>query len=183
MNKKLKALVIAGCMAVILAGAFSIYHFTDLGRDIDTAVVFDNTGLEQAADIIFTDVYGNEIFLSDFFGQPIVLNFWTTWCPNCVRQSPYFEALYQKKGDEIKIIKINLIDGRRETWQTVEAFMYNNNYSFPLFFDTTQTASFTYNARTIPVTHFINPDGYIVASEGGLLTEESMARNVARITP
>jgi thiol-disulfide isomerase/thioredoxin len=38
----------------------------------------------------------------------LVLNFWATWCAPCVKELPYFEAVYQKNDEQTKVVLINL---------------------------------------------------------------------------
>ncbi|MCL2571554.1 MAG: TlpA family protein disulfide reductase [Defluviitaleaceae bacterium] len=126
-------------------------------------------------DFVMYDADGNQLSLSDFFGKPIVLNFWATWCPNCVDEIPYFEALYAERGDEIHIIKINLLDGQRETRDRVDRFMEDNGFTFPLFFDGGDGA-LEYGVRFIPMTFFINAAGEMVAHAQGAV-DDAMLRN------
>ena len=133
--------------------------------------------LPQAPDFAMQDMYGNEVRLSDFFGKPIVLNFWTTWCPSCVREMPYFEQLYQEMGGEIHVLKVNLLDGTRETRETVDRFRDGNDYTFPIYFDLGEGA-IEYGVRHIPVTFFINADGYAVAQAQGAVDEDNLWRGL-----
>ena len=53
---------------------------------------------------------GDTITLSQFEGQPVVLNFWFPSCPPCVAEMPDFEKAYQKhKDDGLKMIGIQLL--------------------------------------------------------------------------
>ena len=134
--------------------------------------------IPQAPDFAMYDMYGNEVRLSDFFGKPIVLNFWTTWCPGCVVEMPHFERLYEELGSEIHIIKVNLPDDTRgETRERVEQFVADNNYSFPIYFDTGEGAM-AYGVRSIPVTFFIDADGYAVAMAQGPVDEDTLRRGL-----
>ena len=122
------------------------------------------------------DALGNEVQLYDILGKPIVLNFWTTWCPSCVVESPYFEALYLEYGDVVQVIKVNLLDGSRETRENVDRFMSDNDYTFPLFFDVTAAAVF--GVSRIPQTFFITEDGIAIATIRGPARMESLRQGV-----
>ncbi len=54
---------------------------------------------------------GETFTLSDKKGQVILLNFWATWCSNCVKEMPAIEKLYEEYGDQIVIVGVNV--GRR----------------------------------------------------------------------
>jgi len=131
---------------------------------------------QQAPDFTMMDSYGNERQLSDFFGKPIVLNFWTTWCPACVMETSYFENFYQDQGGNVHVLKVNLLDGNRETRDGVDSFMYENGYTFPLFFDISGAAM--YGVRAIPVTFFICEDGYVVAMSQGPVNDSVLQQGL-----
>jgi len=211
MDKKKKALLITAALVVFLAAAVFAYSTLMDSGDIapDNIVIMDapqppsyipefllpppqgfveeeppeeeQTPRLTAPDFTMLDAYGNEVQLSDFFGKPIILNFWTTWCPSCIREIPYFTALYQDYGDYIQILKVNLLDGSRETRETVDRFMLENDLDFPLFFDTTGEGSGTYGVRNIPVTFFICADGYPIARIHGAANENSLRQGLDAI--
>jgi len=132
----------------------------------------------RAPDFTVLDVFSSEVHFYDFLGKPVVLNFWATWCPNCVEESPHFETLYQEMGDEVHFVKVNLLDGDRETRGRVNNFMNTHGYTFPVYFDTTGQASGLYGVRTIPLTVFIDAEGYLVAITQGQITEYQLREGI-----
>ena len=144
----------------------------------DDSYEYAQSNLQQAPDFAVYDELGNEVRLSDFLGSPVVLNFWATWCPSCVNESPYFEELHQNMGDEIEILKVVLLDGQRETRNRVDAFMEENGYTFPLFFDSTGEAANAYGVTFIPVTFFINAEGYVAAGLQGAANSDVLRQGV-----
>ena len=139
------------------------------------------TQSQQVPNFIMLDAKDNEVQLFDFLGKPIVLNFWASWCPSCVREMPYFDSLYQELGDSVHIIKVNLIDGTRETRGTVDRFMYENGHIFPLYFDTYGAGAGAFGIQFIPITFFINENGYEVARIQGAASEQSLRQGVTAI--
>jgi thiol-disulfide isomerase/thioredoxin len=53
---------------------------------------------QPLADVTFTGVDGREHRLSEFRGQPVLVNFWATWCPPCIAEMPSLDALQGKLG-------------------------------------------------------------------------------------
>ncbi len=51
---------------------------------------------KQSVDFELEDLNGNKVRLSDYKGQIVFLSFWSTWCPSCRKQMPYFEAIHQQ---------------------------------------------------------------------------------------
>lgn len=61
----------------------------------------------------FTDFDGRERKLSDFAGKYVLLDFWGTWCPPCLREIPFLKAAYEKlheRGFEIIGIDFEIED-------------------------------------------------------------------------
>ncbi len=44
----------------------------------------------------FADLSDTQVALDSYLGKPLVLNFWATWCPPCVKEMPDLEVLHQK---------------------------------------------------------------------------------------
>ena len=42
------------------------------------------------------DPNGGSIAMAAFRGQPLLLNFWATWCPPCVEELPMLDAFHQQ---------------------------------------------------------------------------------------
>lgn len=114
------------------------------------------------------------INLSDFYGKPIVVNFWATWCGPCKSELPAFENLYKEYGEEVIFMMVNLTDGAQETVKGVSDFIMTYGYHFPVYFDTDMDAATTYSVYSIPATLFIDADGNIVASHLGAMQENTL---------
>lgn len=132
----------------------------------------DTDGL--APDFTVLDMAGNEVKLSDYFGKPIILNFWATWCGPCKSELPAFNNMYEKYKDDVHFLFINLTDGSRETIEGVTQFMEDEGYTFPVYFDTTMEAATKYGAYSIPTTFLIDDEGVPVHSQMGALPEEAI---------
>ncbi|MBP7176757.1 MAG: redoxin domain-containing protein [Thermoclostridium sp.] len=134
-----------------------------------------------ALDFSVYDAQGNEVKLSDFFGKPIVINFWATWCPYCVEEMPVFEQAFQKYGNEIQFLMIDSVDGQRETQAKGERFIQEEGFTFPVFFDTDGSASFAYEVYSLPTSVFIDPDGYVIVYHPGGLTADMLQQGIGYI--
>jgi len=148
----------------------------------DFQIPSEITPENPAPDFTMYDAYGNEVRLSDFFGKPIILNFWATWCRFCVQEMPYFEQLYTEAGDNIHVIKVNLLDGQRETRERVDNFMADNGHTFPLFFDT-GAGAIEYSVVSVPMTFFIDANGSLVSSVRGAVNANTLQNGLDEIMP
>ncbi len=137
---------------------------------------------DLSADFGVLDEDGNPVHLSDYFGKPIVVNFWATWCPPCRAELPYFDAAAEAYDGQIQFLMINLTDGYNDTVESATAFVREENqYSFPLFFDTEFSGVEAYQVNAIPVTLFINADGSLLHQQIGAMDEATLDEYIRQL--
>ena len=72
----------------------------------------NNTGKKKATDFTMVDSKGNTVKLSDYFGKPIVLNFWASWCSPCKSEMPEFNSVYKELGSSVQFMMVDLVSSR-----------------------------------------------------------------------
>ena len=147
---------------------------TEEGRDV-------GAGYVDAPDFTVTDAEGNEVKLSDFFGKPIVLNFWATWCYYCKEEMPDFERA-QKENPHVQFLMINATDGVRETVDTAKQYIAEQGFTFKVLFDTSQSAVYEYYITGYPTTYFINAEGRLVTYANSMLSYDDLMLGISYIT-
>lgn len=143
----------------------------------------EETQIFPAEDCSFYDAEGNTYHLSDFFGKPIVLNFWASWCGPCKSEMPAFHDAYLQYGEDINFVMVNLTDGSQETVQSASGFVSDMGYAFPVYYDTSYEAAMTYGVYGIPVTYFIDAEGNIAGQGQGALDEIYLQQGIDMILP
>lgn len=142
----------------------------------ENASVSESTFFTKVPNFTVYDLEGNAVSLYDNLGKPIVLNFWATWCGPCQSEMPAFDKMYQKYGDQVTFLMVNVTDGSRDTAESVTAFCKDSGYTFPIFLDTTLEASIAYGAYSIPMTFFIDPDGNLLYNQMGAMSEDVLSQ-------
>ena len=190
--RRLSPLLIALALAVLLGAALLLYprlaaltQRDALVQASDSSQASDDSSQEQtpqaAPDFTVTDQEGNQVSLSDFLGKPVVLNFWASWCGPCKQEMPHFEEAYQEYGQEIHFLMVNLTDGIDETEESAQAFIQENSYSFPIYFDSSYSAAIAYGVSGVPVTYFIDAQGGLIAWANGMLSLETLEQGIGMI--
>ena len=185
MNKRVRTLLGFLAFGVLFAGAIFAYNMLIIGGS--EPVNLARRGFEPGAammpapDFVVQDINGIEFDLAHFSDKPIVLNFWASWCPRCIEEMPYFQQLFWSHFDEINMVKVNLLCGERETIASAMRALTQHDFTFQTFFDETGEAQLAYQVTAIPVTVFINSDGYIRYRVHGPINEESLQRGLDMI--
>lgn len=112
-----------------------------------------------APDFTLQTTTGDTIQLSSLRGQPVIVNFWATWCPPCRAEMPEIEQVWQDyQGQNLMILGVN----QRENAITVERFKQTVvNMTFPVLLDTTAEIANQYGVVALPTTFFIDAEGQI----------------------
>ena len=135
-----------------------------------------------APDFTAVDADGREVTLADFRGRPVVLNFWASWCGPCQHEMPAFQAAFDRYGDEVQFLMVNMTGMNGESRETAMRLIEAEDYSFPVFFDQNGSAARAYGVSSIPQTWFVDADGNVAGRAMGALDEARLDQGIALIT-
>lgn len=91
-------------------------------------------------------------------GKVVVVNFWATWCPPCVREMPSLERLKQAVGEKgVEVVAVNV----GEDFDTIFSFLgsLDPEPTFPLLLDEETSTLSDWKVRGLPTTMVVGPDG------------------------
>lgn len=185
--KALKLVLLVLVFAALLLGAKRLYDNLGSQVKLDTLATQATQSAEENStepvkqempDFTVYDIEGNPHKLSDFRGKPVILNFWATWCGFCEMEMPDFEDKYQQYGNDIHFLMVDVTDGQQETVEKASAFIAEKGYTFPVYYDTAMEATAAYGTGGLPVTYFIDAEGYFVAWQQGMLSAETLQKGI-----
>jgi peroxiredoxin len=111
-----------------------------------------------APDFLLESLDGSEVRLSDYHGQPVVLNFWATWCGPCRKEIPQFVEAYERfRGNGLVIIGVNMQEGK----SIARGYVEDYGMQFPVAIDVDGEVGDAYRLLGLPVTYFIDRDGVV----------------------
>lgn len=135
---------------VLLGIAFSIFAATSLA----------SSGLEgqTAPDFALKSSSGENLRLSEYRGDVVMVNFWATWCGPCRQEMPLLDELYARYGRVgFSLLGVNIDDNRSKAMNMVSEL----GVSFPVLFDSTKEVSKLYDVEAMPVTVLIDREGTV----------------------
>ncbi len=119
-----------------------------------------SSGLEghAAPDFALKSSTGENLRLSEYRGDVVMINFWATWCGPCRQEMPLLDELfmrYQRVG--FSLLGVNIDDDSRRAMQMAEELGIN----FPVLFDTRKEVSKLYEVEAMPVTVLVDREGNV----------------------
>ncbi len=134
-------------------------------------------GLKNSPDISVMTITGEELQLASYRGKPLLVTFWATTCPGCIREMPHLIELYdelQPQGLEIIGIAMNYDPPNR-----VLAMSKARAIPYPIALDIQADAARAFgDVRLTPTTFLIAPDGRIVLQKIGEMNMEKIRQDI-----
>ena len=110
----------------------------------------------SAPEFVLQDTEGRTHRLSDYRGKPVIVNFWTTWCPPCREEIPSMNrAWHLLEEDDIALLAINM----GEDEDTIFIFTADYPADFPMLMDREGAVIAEWPVKGLPTTYVIAPDG------------------------
>ena len=133
---------------------------------------FAPASLKTSPDISLLTIKGEEIQLAGLQGKPVLVTFWATTCPGCIKEIPHLIELYDELAPQgLEIIGITM---DYDPPNRVLAMSNARNIPYPIALDIHANAARAFgNVRLTPTSFLIAPDGRIVYQKTGTI---NMAR-------
>jgi peroxiredoxin len=113
---------------------------------------------DQAPDFTLPSLQQQPISLRSFRRSVVVLNFWATWCPPCVEETPSLKRFAdQMRGSGVTVIGVSV----DEDAHALERFVSEAQLTFPIARDPDQAVASRYGTFKFPETYIINAEGKI----------------------
>ena len=126
---------------------------------------------EKPIEFTLQYLHGEEVSLSEFRGNWVVLNYWATWCSPCRKEIPDLSALNEAREDII-VLGLAFEDTDIESF---DAFLEEFHLSYRILLVDVYAPPEPFGApKVLPTTIILNPDGYAVKTYLGPVTREDI---------
>ena len=123
-------------------------------------------------EMVLRNANGESVQLSSYQGGPLVINLWATWCPPCRREMPVLESAQRMRPD-VTFLFVN----QAESMQSVSTFLATQGLTLDnVLFDASGRLGQAVGSMALPTTLFYTPDGRLINSHLGELSQASLAR-------
>lgn len=153
----------------VLLGLTAVLVLAACSGDGDAAGADADAG-PPVSDRSFETFEGESISLAEFGGEPLVVNFWASWCPPCIAEMPEFERVHVDRGDEVRFIGLNTQDDFEQATALVE----QTGVSYDLGLDPEGALFNDFEVIAMPSTYFVNAAGAVVHRHAGILDEQQL---------
>lgn len=141
----------------------------------------DNQANVAALNLPLQTLAGEEVNLSDYAGNVILVNFWATWCGPCRVEMPELEAYYQAHQDKGFVM---LAVNAGEPAGRAQGFIDEGGYTFPVMLDLEgEVANFFGGVRGMPSTFVLDQNGELAYQHVGLLDRSVLEAEVTPLLP
>ncbi|WP_052130332.1 peroxiredoxin family protein [Ureibacillus sinduriensis] len=133
----------------------------------------------EAPDFELRNLDGERVRLSDFKGKKVLINFWATWCPPCVKEMPAMQKFHDEHAakEGVVILAVNATD-KESSINAVKRFAREFGISFPILLDVNGDVLLNYEVLTLPTSLIIDEEGIVVEQILGPVTEEVLVEKL-----
>ncbi|HEY1626011.1 MAG TPA: TlpA disulfide reductase family protein [Streptosporangiaceae bacterium] len=121
---------------------------------------------------------GEHVSLAGYAGQPLIVNFFASWCSGCKQETPMLARFYRTEHGAVPLV------GMDENDNTAKALSYakTNDVTYPLAWDPGLVAANAYSVPAMPQTFFLNARHHIVYQVIGQITTAELRQGIALAT-
>lgn len=178
-------------LVTILAGTLSIgfavfgQRWLGEGQGLDLASALKRPGadrLDTLPELRLPDLQGREVASTAWAGKVVVLNFWASWCPPCIREMPIFDEFQRTHKDDLQVVGIAIDDPGE-----VARFIAGNPVAYPILLGDLDEVEISRRLgnrlQGLPFTVVFDRFGKRTHAQVGEVTRTSLAREIEPLLP
>jgi thiol-disulfide isomerase/thioredoxin len=118
--------------------------------------------LMDAPELQLLDMGGQTVSLSELSGKVVLINFWATWCPPCLKELPSMQRLWESfEGQPFRLLAVNVGEGHDDIFAFTGTF--ETELTFQFLLDESMAVTRRWPITALPTTFIVNKQGQIVS--------------------
>jgi peroxiredoxin len=134
---------------------------------------------DTAPDFTLKTFDGKTVRLSDYAGQPVVVNFWASYCHPCREEFPLFRRELAADPGKFVVLGVDAKDIESDA----KAFAKDKKATWPIVVDDNNEVAQAYGVGAVPQTFFIKPNGKVALRYYAQIPDDKWPSAIAKITP
>ncbi len=173
-------LIVAGVVATAILVGLGVVLLADGDSGSEPVVISTGEGGgtipaagllgEPAPEVAFSDFDGNESTLDEYLGQPLVLNFFASWCAPCVAEMPDLEEVSREQAGAVGFLGLNVQDAAEDG----RAIVTETGVTYPIGRDPDGSILARFRGITMPTTVFLDAEGTVVRVHAGQISADNL---------
>ena len=91
-------------------------------------------------------------------GRPVLINFWASWCPPCIKEMPSMQRIQKDLADEAFVmLPINVGEKKYEVWKFVKLI----DFTLPVPLDTQSVTFADWDVSVLPTSFLLDKEGRV----------------------
>ena len=121
---------------------------------------------------------GQRVSLGGYAGQPLIVNFFASWCEPCKKETPLLAKFYRAEKGKVALVGLD----ENDVLGNATSFTRANGVSYPVGFDSQLSAASAYGVSALPQTFFLDARHRIVDRIFGAVTLTELNKGIALAT-
>lgn len=132
---------------------------------------------QQVNDFSFKDINGKQHRFSDYRGQWVIVNYWSTYCPPCIVEIPALKRIAAQYRGKVTVLGM---DAGETANNEMKQFIRQRGINYTVV-PTQDSSMFALGLiYGVPTTFIVSPQGKIVDTHMGAITVQQMQRYVGQ---
>lgn len=135
------------------------------------------SGLQQAPTVSVTTLDGKSLPIASLQGKPVLVIFWATTCPGCIKEMPHLVELYKELGP--KGLEIVAIAMSYDPPEQVRELARRKQLPYTVALDSDGSAALAFgDVKLTPTSFLLDPQGRIVQQKLGEMDMEQLRNRI-----
>jgi len=169
-----RAPAIAAVVGVAVLALVAVFAFSPQRQESDPGrELIGGLAPELAGDTMD----GQTFDIDDHRGQWVLVNFFATWCPPCVKEHPELISFSERNAGSVQVVSVAFDES---DLRDAERFFAEKGGDWPVITSETRRASLDYRVKKLPESFLVDPSGVVVEKINGGVTVAQLERTIAR---